>query len=178
MHGQPHIRFVLFCFIFAEFQGDLLGWRCFMFFFLNFIFPQECWDSAFEQFTDTYFDAPYNAQSINNLSSCTSSISNAILKQMISTRKKKKKYKFRVFRWKTKWFKTVIMEKSSFSDIVTPFRWIPMLFSKLLPSSRTLIYSILKTNVMHYFSSLFAKELYMFRIDLLSIIRSLNTVFI
>ena len=30
---------------------------------------------------------------------------------------------------------------------------------------------------MHYFSSLFDKELYMFRTDLLSIIRSLNTVF-
>ena len=30
---------------------------------------------------------------------------------------------------------------------------------------------------MHYFSSLFGKELYMFRIDLLSIIRGLNTVF-
>jgi hypothetical protein len=30
---------------------------------------------------------------------------------------------------------------------------------------------------MHYFSPLFAKELYMFQTDLLSIIRSLNTVF-
>ena len=30
---------------------------------------------------------------------------------------------------------------------------------------------------MHYFSVLFRKELYMFRTDLLSIIRSLNTVF-
>jgi len=30
---------------------------------------------------------------------------------------------------------------------------------------------------MHYFSTLFDKELYMFRIDLLSIVRSLNTVF-
>jgi len=30
---------------------------------------------------------------------------------------------------------------------------------------------------MHYFSSLFGKELYMFRTDLLSIIRSRNTVF-
>jgi len=30
---------------------------------------------------------------------------------------------------------------------------------------------------MHYFSTLFAKELYMFRTDLLSIVRSLNTVF-
>ena len=30
---------------------------------------------------------------------------------------------------------------------------------------------------MHYFSALFGKELYMFRIDLLSIIRSLNSVF-
>jgi len=30
---------------------------------------------------------------------------------------------------------------------------------------------------MHYFSPLFSKELYMFRTDLLSIIRSLNTIF-
>jgi hypothetical protein len=30
---------------------------------------------------------------------------------------------------------------------------------------------------MHYFSALFGKELYTFRTDLLSIIRSLNTVF-
>jgi hypothetical protein len=30
---------------------------------------------------------------------------------------------------------------------------------------------------MHYFSVLFGKELYMFRTDLLSIIRSLNIVF-
>ena len=30
---------------------------------------------------------------------------------------------------------------------------------------------------MRYFSALFGKELYMFRTDLLSIIRSLNTVF-
>jgi len=30
---------------------------------------------------------------------------------------------------------------------------------------------------MHYFSTLFGKELYMFRTDLPSIIRSLNTVF-
>jgi len=30
---------------------------------------------------------------------------------------------------------------------------------------------------MHYFSTLFTKELYMFRTDLLPIIRSLNTVF-
>jgi len=30
---------------------------------------------------------------------------------------------------------------------------------------------------MHYFSTFFGKDLYMFRTDLLSIIRSLNTVF-
>jgi len=30
---------------------------------------------------------------------------------------------------------------------------------------------------MHYFSPLFGKELYMFRTDLLSIVRSLHTVF-
>jgi len=36
---------------------------------------------------------------------------------------------------------------------------------------------IIKAKEMHYFSSLFGKDLYMFRTDLLSIIRSLNTVF-
>jgi hypothetical protein len=36
---------------------------------------------------------------------------------------------------------------------------------------------IIKTNEIHYFSALFGKELYMFRTDLLSIIRGLNTVF-
>jgi hypothetical protein len=36
---------------------------------------------------------------------------------------------------------------------------------------------IIKANEMHYFSTLFCKELYMFRTDLLSIIRSLNTLF-
>jgi len=35
---------------------------------------------------------------------------------------------------------------------------------------------ITKANEMHYFLALFGKELYMFRTDLLSIIRSLNTV--
>jgi len=39
------------------------------------------------------------------------------------------------------------------------------------------IYSNNKTNEMHYFSASFGKELCMFRTDLLSIIRSLNTVF-
>jgi len=34
----------------------------------------------------------------------------------------------------------------------------------------------MKANKMHCFSILFGKELYMFRKDLLSIIRSLNTV--
>jgi len=36
---------------------------------------------------------------------------------------------------------------------------------------------IVKVNKMHYFSTLFGKEHYVFRTDLLSIIRSLNTVF-
>jgi hypothetical protein len=36
---------------------------------------------------------------------------------------------------------------------------------------------IIKTNKMLYFSTLFGKELYMFQTDLLSISRSLNTVF-
>ena len=35
----------------------------------------------------------------------------------------------------------------------------------------------IKSNELHYFSTLFGKELYMFRTDLLSIIRSLDTVF-
>ena len=36
---------------------------------------------------------------------------------------------------------------------------------------------MIKANEMHYFSTLFGKELYMFQTDLLSIIRSLNAVF-
>jgi murein L,D-transpeptidase YafK len=36
---------------------------------------------------------------------------------------------------------------------------------------------IIKANNMHYFPTLFSKELYMFRTDLLSTIRSLNIVF-
>jgi len=36
---------------------------------------------------------------------------------------------------------------------------------------------IIRANTKHYFSTLFGKELYLFRTDLLSIIRSLNTVF-
>jgi len=36
---------------------------------------------------------------------------------------------------------------------------------------------IIKANELHYFSSLFGKELYMFRTALLPIIRSVNTVF-
>jgi len=36
---------------------------------------------------------------------------------------------------------------------------------------------IIKANEMRYFSTLFGNELYMFRRDLLSIIRSLNTVY-
>jgi len=39
------------------------------------------------------------------------------------------------------------------------------------------LFLIIKANEMHYFSTLFSKELYMFRTDLLSIIRSLNIVF-
>jgi hypothetical protein len=35
----------------------------------------------------------------------------------------------------------------------------------------------IKDKDMHYFSNLFGKELYIFRTDLLSIIRSFNTVF-
>jgi hypothetical protein len=36
---------------------------------------------------------------------------------------------------------------------------------------------IIKANEMLYFSTLFSKEIYMFRTDLLSIIRSIHTVF-
>jgi hypothetical protein len=36
---------------------------------------------------------------------------------------------------------------------------------------------MIKANEMQYFSTLFGKELYMFWTDVLSIIRSLNTVF-
>jgi len=36
---------------------------------------------------------------------------------------------------------------------------------------------LIKANRMHYFSTLFGKEIYMILTDLLSIIRSLNTVF-
>jgi len=36
---------------------------------------------------------------------------------------------------------------------------------------------VIKANEMHYFSSLFGKEIYIFRTDLLSIIRSLKNVF-
>ena len=36
---------------------------------------------------------------------------------------------------------------------------------------------IIKVNEMHYFSNLFNKELYIFRTNVLSIIRSLNTLY-
>ena len=39
-----------------------------------------------------------------------------------------------------------------------------------------MIHSYNKTNEMHYFSTLFGKELYMFRTGVLSIIKSVNTV--
>ena len=42
---------------------------------------------------------------------------------------------------------------------------------------QTVRFFVIKANKMHYFSTLFGKELYMFRIDILSIIRSFNTVF-
>jgi len=46
-------------------------------------------------------------------------------------------------------------------------------------NKKRLLFSILiiKANKMHFFSTLFDKELYMFQTDLLSIIRSLNTIF-
>jgi hypothetical protein len=47
-----------------------------------------------------------------------------------------------------------------------------------LPAQFThFILFMIKANEMHYFSTLFHKELYVFRRDLLSIIRSLSTVF-
>jgi len=49
-----------------------------------------------------------------------------------------------------------------------------MAFTPLLMKYYNLI---IKANEMHYFSSLFGKELYMFRTDLLSTIRGINTVF-
>ena len=52
----------------------------------------------------------------------------------------------------------------------------PMLHTTVFITLRTIL--ILKANKMHYFSTLFGKELCMFQTDLLSIIRSLNTVFI
>jgi hypothetical protein len=47
----------------------------------------------------------------------------------------------------------------------------------LLARSGWNILTSLAANKMHYFSTLFGKELYMFRTDLLSIIRSLIAVF-
>ena len=49
-----------------------------------------------------------------------------------------------------------------------PWSSLSLLFNKVL---------IIKANETHYFSTLFGKELYLFRTHLLSIIRSLNTVF-
>jgi len=49
--------------------------------------------------------------------------------------------------------------------------------SKSLNSSPIVVYSYNKAIEMHYFSALFGKELYIFRTDLPSIIRSLKTVF-
>jgi hypothetical protein len=43
--------------------------------------------------------------------------------------------------------------------------------------SQTDFNTLIIKDKMHYFSTLFRKELYMFRTHLLSIIRSLNTVF-
>ena len=51
---------------------------------------------------------------------------------------------------------------------------------RFLPSASlkyTVDFLMIKANEMHYFSTLFGAELYMFRKDLLSIIRCLNTVF-
>ena len=57
--------------------------------------------------------------------------------------------------------------------------YIPKLLDRLWNSPSLMFNKVLviKANEMHYFSTVFGKELYMFRTDLLSIIRSLNTVF-
>jgi hypothetical protein len=62
--------------------------------------------------------------------------------------------------------------QSGYSDL--PFR---PTSAKLINNKFCIVILIIKTNEMHYFSTLFGKELCMFRTDLLSIIRSLNTVF-
>jgi len=49
-------------------------------------------------------------------------------------------------------------------------------FSTLFGKELILV-RVIKANEMYYFSNLFGKELYMFRTDFLSIIRSLNNVF-
>ena len=52
-----------------------------------------------------------------------------------------------------------------------------MIFTHLNLLSSILIIKTNKINKMHCFSTLFGKELYIFQTDLLSVIRSLNTVF-
>jgi hypothetical protein len=67
------------------------------------------------------------------------------------------------------------------------FNFFPLLFHVLarnkiliwhLEIRASLYILIIKANEMNYFSASFCKEFYMFRTDLLSIIRSLNTLFI
>ena len=68
--------------------------------------------------------------------------------------------------------------KFSCHDFVVLGIWVP-LRPRSLPSTSfkyTVAIFMIKANKMHYFSTLFGTELYMFRTDLLSIIRSLNTV--
>jgi len=61
-----------------------------------------------------------------------------------------------------------------FYNIILP----AYLWSSYWPSWITVTYILtIKANQMHYFSDLFDKVFYMFRTDLLSIIRSLNTVY-
>ena len=60
-------------------------------------------------------------------------------------------------------------------DTVSLGELFPMLHTTVFITLRTIL--IIKANDMHYISTLFGKELYVFRTDLLSIIRSLNTVF-
>jgi hypothetical protein len=60
-------------------------------------------------------------------------------------------------------------------DTVPQGELFPMLHTTVFITLRTVL--IIKANEMHYFSTLCGKELYVFRTDLLLIIRSLNTVF-
>ena len=96
------------------------------------------------------------------------------------------------FQFVSKNFSTKILNDQNLATYVLkeriPLNFMPIQFIELLAEKqwnriwhsedRPLLYFlIIKANEMHYFSSLFGKELYTFWTDLLSIIRSFNTVF-